>query len=65
MLFGFGALSDVLNQSVTRIFYQVKHILEALGTAVVGVGHNGAVELNAELGQSTDFVPVLRRALVL
>ena len=65
MLLDLGSLFDVLNQSVARIFHQVKHMLEALGTAVVGVGHSGAVELNAELGQSTDFVPVLRRALVL
>lgn len=60
MLLDLGSLFDVLNQSVARIFHQVKHMLEALGTAVIGVGHDGAVEPNAELGQSMDFVPVLR-----
>jgi len=65
VLLDLGSLFDVLNQSVARIFHQVKHMLEALGTTVIGVGHDGAVELKAELGQSADLVPVLRGALVL
>ena len=49
-------LADMVQQSVTGVFDQIEHLIEAILAAVIRIRHHRSVMLAAKFSQSTDFV---------